>query len=283
MFGKLKNLLGKKPRVINAIVLLEATPHFLDQKFIETICRNLGLQAEIRDIGVSNFSLLVDGFTIEVFSYDNPYPPFENETFASKRMDAAAREHQGFTVVECKGCPPGAVPIDSCRLQALLASQIVDDQTLAFYDHNFFSYAILSESVIDLLREGDLEGALAASSFAVGVERNDEMEHAIETARLNWPIFCDAFNKHIEGSKFSVKAAFSHDDIVEHMWVNPTEVSLDGFEGILLNTPIGFARPREGDVVRCSVEEVSDWGFRMSAEEEAIGLFTSELVKGSRH
>ena len=117
------------------------------------------------------------------------------------------------------------------------------------------------------------------SAYVVGVQ-NGKLEGAIEEARNRWPEYCEAFNRTSQRENFIVKAAFTWNDNVEHMWIEPTATYPDRVEGVLMSSPINMPKPRQGDHVSRPVSEISDWAY-IDQAGQPVGMFTEAIVRES--
>jgi uncharacterized protein YegJ (DUF2314 family) len=280
MFGKLKSLFKKKEDDIVAIVTIEREPRRITRDRVETMCRSIGLRADVKEEQPSYIGITAAGWKYVIFSLPVPYMPFSGVDFRDMRMNQMAREHTGYFVVECMEAPKDQDRKTSRKLLAMLAALIIDDQSMAIYDWTTARYAVLDPSIGELLTKGDIDGAVNEySALVVGVQ-NEKVEAAIAEARERWPEFCAAFNRAEDKGNFLVKASFEWNGEVEHMWIEPKAAYPDRVEGILNSSPIHMPKPRKGDLVTRPVDEISDWSY-IEPPNEPVGMFTEAIVRES--
>lgn len=280
MFGKIKSLFKKKEPDIVAIVTIERQPRLITAEYLESMCRSLGIQANITEEQTSYFRILAAGWNYVIFSLPIRYLPFQSTDFRDMRMNQMNQDHSAYFVVECMAAPPGEDRKDARKLLAMLTSRLIDDQSLAIYDWTTARYAVLNPELTELLSTGDIDGVVNEySAYVVGVQ-NGKLEGAIEEARNRWPEYCEAFNRTSQRENFIVKAAFTWNDNVEHMWIEPTATYPDRVEGVLMSSPINMPKPRQGDHVSRPVSEISDWAY-IDQAGQPVGMFTEAIVRES--
>ncbi len=76
---------------------------------------------------------------------------------------------------------------------------------------------------------------------------------------------------------FAVKMAFADGDKVEHMWIDPTDVSKESITGKLMNDPHRLRNVRKGEMVTKPLSELTDWIY--VEDNEGHGAFTEEKVR----
>jgi uncharacterized protein YegJ (DUF2314 family) len=280
MFGKLKSLFKKKDKDIVAIVTLEREPRLITVDRVESMCRTLGINAQVAQERSSYIGVTVAGWKYVVFSMPIPYPPFKGIDFRDRRMNQVANDHKGYFCAECMECPPGEDRRASRKLLSKLTASIIDEQSLAIYDWTTARFAVMSDEIAEKLAEGNVDAAVNEYSDSVIAVENGKLDEAIAEAKSRWPEFCQAFDQATDKRSFLVKAAFQWNEEVEHMWIEPTASFPDRIEGILQSKPISMPSPRKGDKVMRPLEEISDWGY-LGPNGEPVGMFTMAIIQES--
>ena len=280
MFGKLKSLFKKKEKDIVAIVTIERQPRLITNEHVENICRSLGIQAKITEEQTSYIRIIADGWNFVMFSLPIRYLPFQSTDFRDLRMNQMNQDHSAYFVVECIEAPTGEDRKKARKTLALITASLIDSQSMAIYDWTTARYAVLNPELIEILGTGEIDQVVDEySAFVVGVQ-SGKLEGAVREARDRWPEFCEAFNRATKRDHFIVKAAFTWNDHVEHMWIEPTATHPDRVVGILMSSPINMPKPRQGDHITRSVSEISDWAY-LTESGDPVGMFTEAIVRES--
>lgn len=164
---------------------------------------------------------------------------------------------------------------------AKIAAALTDESTLLYYDWTTARMCLADPEIIELLREGSLDEAVQnVGDGVVDLDHDDQKtQAAIDEAKRRWPEFVEAFPA--KGDEpFIAKLRFQHGDNVEHMWIEVSACDANSVTGEVANKPFRIPRPRKGDVVTCSVEDLSDW--LMVRDGEPVGGFLEELIRGAR-
>ena len=116
--------------------------------------------------------------------------------------------------------------------------------------------------------------AQAGDDRVVGVAADDpDMTAAIRQARDGLDGFLATAAAPPPGaSGFKLKVKVQDGEAVEHFWVTPFRAAEDGFEGILANEPSSVRNVEQGQLIRFSRADISDWGYRKEGRE--VGSFT---------
>lgn len=106
---------------------------------------------------------------------------------------------------------------------------------------------------------------------------DQEMNEAIAQARATLDEFLRIkANPPAGASDFKIKVQITDAHGSEHMWVTPFELSGQGFSGVLANEPEYVTSVKNGQTIRFSREDVSDWGYALNGKQK--GSFTVCVV-----
>ncbi|RYG38024.1 DUF2314 domain-containing protein [bacterium] len=287
MFGFLKRIFAPEPTPDPvALVILQTTPRLLTRGHLsQALTRALGrpfAEDSIAEETPIRHRFTVEGYELTVLSAPSPYFP-KDQPQTELRLNDAIERHQAAILIDCWTAPPERSREDGTDLMGQLAAELLDETSLAVYCFHTQRLNIVDENLVSMLREGRAMEAMSTATFdpVIGIGGEDErMNAAIEEARQRWPEFVHGFSNPSKGADepFLIKARFEWGEHVEHMWVKPDKVSLEGFEGNLENDSLYNGRLRKGTIVSATVAEVSDWAFLQDGE--MVGLFTESLAWG---
>jgi uncharacterized protein YegJ (DUF2314 family) len=111
------------------------------------------------------------------------------------------------------------------------------------------------------------------------VEGDDEdMNKAIENARLNYPSFVLAFkNADSSLSGFSVKIRFDYGEgNGEHMWLSDLHYRGTRLFGVLDSDPVNIHSVHAGDSLAIDVDRLSDWMYVKNSR--MVGGYTLKVL-----
>lgn len=166
-----------------------------------------------------------------------------------------------------------------------LAAELTGPDTLGVYLprlERFFPYeetvlrAMLSERPLPALLEAKIAWAPVVS------ESDAELSAAMAEARRRLDEFREAFAaRSVTGGgrhqPFLVKARFGEGSTSEHMWLEVSEVTSEGFVGRLRSSPVVVQGLAEGDEVAVRASDVSDWIAPMG--DRRLGDFTGDVLR----
>lgn len=237
--------------------------------------------SEVAEAPAFVHEFLIDGRVISIAGH--PAPPENIRQKFSKdiselRTKEAVLTHGGLLTVEllCEG----KTHLDEADLDLMgrVLGLIADERAMAMYIYPGMRTVVVTSDTLDHLRRGELADAFQSGMIAVeGVADGDqEMELAIQEARLRWPEFMDAYQNPQPGDSFSVKGRFCHEDDVEHMWLTPQSIDGSAIKGVLDNSPMYMPFLKLGSVVEIDSQDVSDWIIYRG--EDTIGGFSIAVL-----
>jgi uncharacterized protein YegJ (DUF2314 family) len=164
---------------------------------------------------------------------------------------------------------------------AQIAAALTDDSVFLYYDWTTRRMCLNDPEILELLAAGNLDEAIQdIGDVVVNLDYNDQkMIEAVEEAKRRWPEFVEAFAKRGE-EPFLAKVRFEHGENVEHMWVEVTACDLESVTGVVANRPFKIPKPKEGDMVTASIDDLSDW--LMLLEDGPAGGFVEQILRNGR-
>ena len=104
-------------------------------------------------------------------------------------------------------------------------------------------------------------------------QEDPDMREAIAKAQASLDDFLKVWKQRpVNTSNFKLKVKITEGDATEHFWVQPFREDGRGFAGRLANEPKLVHNVKNGQMVRFSREEITDWGY--VKEGHQIGSFT---------
>lgn len=292
MFGAVKKWFSerKEAKEIVAIVFLLETPRLLVSGMVEHLLRQAGVLSEdsvgqpvLKEEKTSYFRCVIDGFELTIASSPQRYAGLSRPRAGLEaRLSDGMTRHQGFVTIDCWKAPEGKSRREARPLMAKIAAALTDDSTLLYYDWTTRRMCLNDPEILDLLTAGNLDEAVQSiGDIVVNVDYNSgKTVQAVEEARRRWPEFVSAFATKGKDEPFIAKVRFEHGENVEHMWVEVTACDENSLTGTVANRPFRIPKPREGDVITASIEELSDW--LMIRDGEPVGGFVEAILRGGK-
>ena len=98
---------------------------------------------------------------------------------------------------------------------------------------------------------------------------DQEMNAAIQRAQSTLDDFLKVFAKPPKGATgFKLKVKISYANGKEHMWVTPFKRDGTSFVGILADEPMYVTSVKNGDVIRFTRSDISDWGYVLDGKQQ---------------
>jgi uncharacterized protein YegJ (DUF2314 family) len=289
MFGWLRKLFGRsREEELVALVLLIETPRFLDREpsraAIERATGHRLTDETFKTEGPSYHRFWLDGYEMTLCSSPAPYVPNPEQLaqeFGELRLRDAVGRHRACVLVDVWKAPPGKRREDALGTMGKILAEFFDDTALSVYSRVTHRHNIVSEDLERRFREGNAAEAMETLAFdgiTLADGEDPRMIAAVNEARQRWPEFERSWRGAEDRNAYIVKVPFADGDYVEHMWVTPTAIEGTTVKGVLMSQPFNLARPRQGDEVTFSTEELTDWIY--AQDGKAIGGFTEALVRG---
>lgn len=290
MFSAVKNWFEKRKEAkeIVAVVFLLETPRLLVAGAVEQLLRQAGVISEahsspvFQEEKISYLRATIDGFEITVASSPQKYMGLSRPRpgLEARLADGMSR-HEGFVTIDCWKAPEGKSRRDARPLMARIAAALTDDSVFLYYDWTTRRMCLNDPEILELLASGNLDEAIQdIGDVVVNLDYSDKKTtEAVEEAKRRWPEFVEAFAKRGE-EPFLAKVRFEHGENVEHMWVEVTACDLESVTGVVANRPFKIPKPKEGDIVTASIDDLSDW--MMLLEDGPAGGFVEQILRNGR-
>ena len=135
--------------------------------------------------------------------------------------------------------------------------------------------ASTSNDKVAVAATSDSRKMVSASNDKVfaAAESDPDMNAAIRQAQATLDTFLATAAAPPAGtSGFKLKVEVKDGGQSEHFWIIPFAVTAQGFEGTLANEPMLVKTVKEGQLIKFTRTEISDWGYEKNGRQ--VGSFT---------
>ncbi|HOF87107.1 MAG TPA: DUF2314 domain-containing protein [Armatimonadota bacterium] len=217
-----------------------------------------------------------------VHSYGQPYADLDGRAvdgITDLRLRRIMTDHRAWLSVDLLSAPEGAAREAAYPTIGKILAAMLDAESLGVLAPQLSRCHPLNDDARDALRGDDplaLFSAMPVPILSVAAD-DPAMTAAIAEARRRWPEFVAAFTaRAAETQGFHVKAAFTHGDATEHIWVEVDAIDGETITGSVGNDPENIPGLQYHDRVTVTVERISDWLYFNG--QEMVGGFTVKVL-----